>query len=450
MKLIAQDGNLSEGVLSEDDSQIFVAGPLVREGVFNGALQEYEDLAKDAPGLVGIKYIRGEHPTDNDGNLRPISPEDPVIGEVVDARPVKDKKLIWGTWRLNKKLLTETELESIKAGKPLTSSPGFYCQDEELKEPNIYIPTGDIYSRIEKGPRRWDHVASPKIPACKRCGPNHAQSQIGGKQMVEKEDPGGLKEPDFEIDHRRFIVQGIWSDEELKDMISKTLALDSMMVDKKTAMEKLLVQILAGLDAAPIRIQAEEKMDKEAMKLLAQSEEFKEVIGAVAAEKAAEAIKGPMEKLATAETTIAEQKAKIDALEADKVARDEEQKKSLAEQAAAKLEALKAEFKSWLKPGKEADADALFEKAKDNIFEFRFRFPDNFVAQSQQSTKFSPAGSTTAPGGGSEDKPATITREDGIIVQAESGAIDWDAMKIKSPDKLIEELGLIKKTNGGV
>lgn len=446
MKLIAQEGHLSAGVLSEDDNEIRVAGALVREGVFNGAFQEYDDLVRDAPGLVGIKFLRGEHPRDEAGNLRPLSPEDPVIGEIIDASPVDSNRLIWGIWRLQKKLLTENELESIRAGKPLTSSPGFFCNEEQLDHPQLYIPTGEIYSRVEKGPRKWDHVASPKIPACKRCGPNHAQSQEGGV-MAKEEDPGGLKEPDFEIDHRRFVVKGVWSDDELKKLITDTLAVDTMRVDKNAAMEKVLVQILAGLDAAPIRIQAEEKMDKEEMKLLAQSEEFKEVIGEVAAVKAAEALKEPLEKLSTAETTIADQRAKIEALEADKVARDEAAKKSLADQAAAKIEQLKAEFKSWLKPGKEADVDALFDQAKDNIFEFRFRNPGHFVAQSETPIKFSPAGAKTA-NSEEDSKTATIVREDGLIVQSETGAIDWGAMKIKSPEKLIEELGLIKKTGG--
>lgn len=448
MKLTAQESQLSSGILYENGEEIRVAGALVREGVFNGALQEFDDLARDAPGLVGIKYVRGEHPRDDAGNLRPLGPEDPVIGEIIDAKAEDHNRLIWGIWKLKKALLTQSEIDSIRAGKPLTSSPGFFCDEEILKEPKIYIPTGEVYNKIERGPRKWDHVASPKIPACKRCGPNHAQSQSNeGGAMTKEEDPGGLKEPDFEIDHRRFVVKGIWSDEELKKLITDTLAVDTMRVDKNAAMEKVLVQILAGLDAAPIRIQAEEKMDKEEMKLLAQSEEVKEVIGEVAAVKAAEALKEPLEKLATAETTIADQRAKIAALEADKVARDEAAKKSLADQAAAKVEQLKAEFKSWLKPGKEADVDTLFEQAKDNIFEFRFRNPAHFVAQSETPVKFSPAGSKTA---GSEitDTKATIIREDGMVVQADTGAIDWDAMKIKSPEKLIEEMGLIKKPGG--
>lgn len=441
-----QSGYSISGAVSESENQILAEGPLFREGVFNGGLQTFEDFKNDAPGLKGVKFIRGEHPTDEAGNLRPIQPGDPVIGEILDAWPLPDKKMLWGKWALDPKLLTQAELENLRAGKPIGTSPGFYCEEIKLGEPQIYIPTGEIYSRIEKGPRKWNHIASPKTPACKRCGINHAQSQqlhTGGSTLTGAEgDPGGqLKQPDFDIDHRKFVVQGVWSDDELKEMVTKTLALDPMQVDDRSAMRKLLVQILAGLDAAPIRIQShkEDQMDKEAIKLLVQSEEFKEVLATAAAEKTAEALKDPLAALETAKTTIAEQDAKIKALEAEKVAREEAATKLAADQAAAQEKGMFEQFKAWLLPGKEGEAEKLWETAKTNPWRFKIENPLLFVAQSQKDVKFTPAGSKTS---GSAQDEEIITRADGLKVHSDSGAIAWGSMNIKTPEKLAEELGL--------
>jgi hypothetical protein len=443
----AQSSYAFSGIVSESESQIIAEGPLFREGVFNGGLQEFSDFEKDVSGLKGVKFIRGEHPTDEAGNLRPIQPGDPVIGEILDAWPLPEKKMIWAKWGLDPKLLTQAELENIRAGKPVGTSPGFFCDETKLGSPQIYIPTGEIYSHIMKGPRRWDHIASPKKPACRKCGINHAQSQqnlhTGGSTLTGAEgDPGGqLKQPDFDIDHGKFVVQGVWSDDELKEMVTKVLALDPMQVDDRSAMRKLLVQILAGLDAAPIRIQSkqEDQMDKEQIKLLVQSEEFKEVVATAAAEKTAEALKDPLAALETAKTTIAEQAKTIDELKADKAAREEEKKNLEAEVVASREKSLFEQFKSWLKPGKAGEADKLWETAKTNPWQFRFENPKMFVAQSELPTRFTPAGNKTA---GSEGSEEIITRADGIKVHSDSGDIAWGAMNIKTPEKLAEELGL--------
>lgn len=66
-----QSGYSISGAVSESENQILAEGPLFREGVFNGGLQEFEDFKNDATGLKGVKFIRGEHPTDDSGNLRP-------------------------------------------------------------------------------------------------------------------------------------------------------------------------------------------------------------------------------------------------------------------------------------------------------------------------------------------------------------------------------------------
>lgn len=450
-QLIAKSLETPIGIVFEDEDHIHVAGPVFREGVFNGALQEFSDFEPDIPKLKGLKYVRGEHPKDDQGNFRPVQDTDDIIGSLIDAQAMPDKKLAWGIWDLNKKLLSAEEIEAIHQGKAVGTSPGYWCDEQKLGKPEIYAPTGEIYYKKEKGPRLFDHIASPKRPACKTCGPLHAQAK-GGDILAE-----GTEDKFPDICFKKFIVQGLWSDDELKKMIGETLALDPMKEDRQSAMQKLLTQILVGLDAAPLKIQSEVNMPDEKidLKLLVQSEEFKEVL----ATATAAAIKEPLAKLTEAETKLADQtklfeaqkaqleaqKVEVESLKAAEAKRVEEANKSLAEQAAAKIASLKEEFKSWLKPGKETEADALFEQAKGNIFEFRIRNPGHFVVQSETQARYSPTGSTKAEGGSA---PETITRPDGMIVKSDTGEFDWKAMGIKSPEDLMKELQIGQNKGG--
>ena len=244
------------------------------------------------------------------------------------------------------------------------------------------------------------------------------------------------------IDCSKFVVQGIWSDDELKKMIGETLSIDPMKQDIQTAMRKLLTQILLGLEAAPIRIQSQRKesgegMDKAELKLLLQSEEFKEIV----AETANLALKEPLEKLSAADALTKEQAGKIATLEADKAAREEAATKAATDKAAQEEAGLLAQFKSWLKPGKEAEADALFAGAKSNIWKFKLDNPGHFVTQAEEKKlRFAPSGSPIAGGAGDQLRQ----REDGMIVQGEgdSEKIAWSAMGIKSPEQLAKDLQL--------
>jgi hypothetical protein len=224
--------------------------------------------------------------------------------------------------------------------------------------------------------------------------------------------------------------------------------------DLQSAYRKLLTQILLGLDAAPLKIQSEESMKKEDLKLLVQSEEFKEVMAEATTAATAEALKEPLAKLGAAETTIKEQATKIETLtqeaatlKADKTARDEAAIKAANDATAAAEKSLEEKFLSWLKPGKEADAENLWATAKTNPWQFRLENPAHFVTQAEEQTRFKPAASTKV--GGSAESENT-TRPDGLIVKAD-GDVDWAAMGIKSPEILGKELQLkpFMKPEGG-
>lgn len=407
------------GIISEDDTSIVVEGPLFRDGVFNGSLQTFDDFLTDVDRMKGLPYVRGEHPRDAAGRLRPVNDNDDIIGTIIDARAVPDKKLILGTWKISKALLSQGELDGLHRGDPVGTSPGFWCDEVLENKPKVYIPTGELYYRTQVGPRIFDHVASPRMPACKKCGPFHAQHNKGGTQEMEKPNDGNQVASE-RMDVPKLIAQGLWSDEELKKLITDVLALDSMMVDKRSAMEKLLVQILAGLDAAPLKIQSQgSNMD---LKMLFQSQEFKDVMAATDA------------KIDQANVTIELQKKELDSLKSEKDARDA---------AAANEQAQKEKdlFISWLKPGSEARADELYKLAKDsgNLYKYRVENPDMFVAQSQQSIRFMPSGAEKVPGRSGSTRKA----ENGLIIHAETGDPAWDEMGIKSPERLGQELGLL-------
>jgi len=258
------------------------------------------------------------------------------------------------------------------------------------------------------------------MPACKKCGPFHAQQKgEGGKQEMGNPNDGKQVVSD-RIDVPKLIAQGLWTDEELKKLITDVLALDSMMVDKRSAMEKLLVQILAGLDAAPLKIQSQgSNMD---LKMILQSEEFKSAMATTNA------------KIDQANATIEQQKNELEILKSEKDARDA---------AAANEQAQKDKdlFSSWLKPGSEAKADELYKQAIDsgNMYKYRVEHPDLFVAQSQQPIRFMPFGAERVSG----KSGSTLKSENGLIVHAETGDPAWDEMGIKSPEKLGKELGLL-------
>jgi len=358
----------SEGVVFENDSEIHVLGVVMREGVYNGALQEYSDFVLDAPALVGTKLIRGDHPKSPDGEPRTMSlGEDTVIGEIIDVRPVPERRALMATWRLLKSQLTEDELAKIRSGTPIGTSLGYWCSSIDLDRP-MQHSSGAKFSRIERGPRVFDHVATPAKPACKDCGILFLNSEGGA--MTDKEVQAHIEAP-----------------EERKEMSDCSMTVkESQEVDMTQTTQT--DDLKAALEAvtAQLRTLSED----------------------LAALKAAEAARAEAEKVAAEEARRAEEQS------------------------------LKELFLSWLKPGNEAEAEQLWEKARENPWRFRFENPSLFVAMSED-VKYSPSGVSKVPL--TVQSEQRVQRDDGLVVKAATNEVDWESMGIKRPAQLAKELG---------
>lgn len=347
-------------VVLEDDNEIQVRGIVMREGVFNGALQLYDEFVNDVPFLIGTPVLAGDHPRDKDGRPRMLEAGDPVVGEIVSAEAVPEKRSIMATWRIQKDRTPPEILEKIQAGEPVGTSLGYWCNMIVLDNPAKFVSQeGTVsFTKIERGPRVFDHVATPKRPACHTCGMLHVHEErtvdnkIGGEVMSDVENMNEV---------------------------------NAVRHDVEQASQAAVSQ---PADAGP-QIQIQSLIDQ----IHVLSEEVERL-------KAAEA-------------------ARLDA------ARKNEE------------ESLRQMFLSWIKPGKETEADQLWEQAKPNPWRFRFEHPEYFVS-SPTSAGYSPVGSAVV---GRALEQERVHREDGLIVLADTGEVDWKAMGIKSPKELAKELG---------
>lgn len=128
----------------------------------------------------------------------------------------------------------------------------------------------------------------------------------------------------------------------------------------------------------------------------------------------------------------------VERLKAVEAARVEAERAAAEEARRAEEQSLREMFMSWLKPGKEAEAEQLWEKARENPWRFRIENPGFFVAMSE-NVRYSPTGASKVPL--STQSEQRVHREDGLIVLADTGEVDWKAMGIKSPKELAKELG---------
>lgn len=354
------------GVIEESGDEIIVRGIVMREGVYNGALQEYTDFVLDAPALVGTPVIRGEHPRDENGEPVSVDRDSPnVIGRIADVELRPDIRAIMAVFSLSKSRLTPDELEKIRRGEPIATSLGYWCNTIELAQHWKY--NGSLeFNRIERGPREFDHVATPMRPACKDCGILFLNSEGGA--MTEKEAQAHIEAP-----QKSDCSMTVKESQEV-DMTQTT-----QTDDLKAALEAVTAQL---------RTLSED----------------------LAALKAAEAAR----------------------MEAEKAAADEARK--------AEEQNLKSMFMSWLKPGKEAEAEQLWEKARENPWRFRIENPGLFVAMSED-VKYAPQGASKVPLSLTVQSEQRVQREDGLVVMAATNEVDWESMGIKSPAQLAKELG---------
>lgn len=360
----------SEGVVFESDSEIHVLGVVMREGVYNGALQEYSDFVLDAPALIGTKLIRGDHPRSPDGAPRALSPgEDTVIGEIIDVRPVPERRALMATWRLLKSQLTGEELERIRSGTPIGTSLGYWCSSIDLERPMKHS-SGARFTRIERGPREFDHVATPARPACRDCGILFLNSDSSGGAMTDINTQSNTQAPD----------SAPQDGGDCSTVVNGTGEASTAQTDAAT-------EIRAAIESM-------------AAQLRALSEDL-------ASLRAAEAARAEAERAAAEESR-----------------RREEQ-------------SMREMFMSWLKPGKESEAEQLWERARENPWRFRFENPGLFVGMSEE-VRYSPSGSSRVQLGAQSERRV---RDDGLVVNAATSEIDWESMGIKSPAQLARELG---------
>jgi hypothetical protein len=434
------------GIIKREDGAIYVSGVLQREGVFNSGLKLYEEFEESIPSMVGIDLLRGEHPIDDQGNFRPHNDKDDIIGVIIDAIKDPENKLAKGIFKLDESKLTADEIKQLEDGKGIGTSPGYWCDKVPLPEPKLW-EDGTPYSFIEKKQFRYDSFATPKNPACKKCG-MLINSNTGGDSIPKQRKPEEIKEASDKLKMEgepTFMVN-----QALDELMLQSEILDVLECgdDYQSGVKarKLLVQILKTIlgtpETSPLMAMSQHKpkeieMKEEDVKLMVNaaiekaSKHLKDEL--VQATKTNEAQKKTItdltvnakmtpeeaslkekiklmvneevapvkEALSTAEKTITAQATEITTLKTAEQTRIDEAKKATETATAAAEESNKKDFFAHLKPGiakTDEEKKTLWETIKSNVGGWIFANPDKMaLTGNSELPKYTPKGLPIVP-----------------------------------------------------
>lgn len=410
----------ASGILKRDGGFLYVAGVLQREGIYNGGLKTYESFEDSIPSMAGAVLIRGEHPQDPvTGEFIPHSEKDDIIGVISEAAKDPEHKLARGIFKLDESKLTPEEIKALEANQPIGTSPGYYCQKENLPEPKLWTD-GKPYTFKELGQFRYDHFACPAKPACRDCG-MLINSQIGDDGIAKIRKPEEIKEAMAKLKTEAepaFLVNQALDETALQNEILDILECpDEYKRGQKAS--TLLVQIMKILLAVP----------ENGLSVMSQNKKLEEHMGDEGKPAIDEA--GIMEKLklmvnaeitpvreelVKAQATIAEQatalttaKTELEAVKTSEAGRKASEIAAKTAADAAAEEGRKKSFMDKLKPGiakTEEEAKALWETVKTNVGDWILANPDKMVFSVNSSIphvlgkgeQYVPKGATIAPG----------------------------------------------------
>ena len=439
----------ASGILKREGGFLYVSGVLQRSGVFNGGLKTYESFEDSIPSMRGVQVLRGEHPVDPvTGEFIPHSEKDDIIGVIFEAVKDPEHKLARGIFKLDESKLTPEEIKAIEANQPIGTSPGYWCDKENLPEPKLWTD-GRPYTFIEKSGFKYDHFACPAKPACRDCG-MLINSQIGDDGITKIRKPEEIKEAMAKLKieaEPAFMVNQALDEVALQSEILDVLECQDEFESGKKA-KKLLVEILKTILVIPeetLSVMSQKKNKLEAD----MGDEGKPVLDEARLKEhlrlMINAELDPVKAdLVTAQATIAEQAKTITAAQTElatiKTAEEGRKDQAVAEKAVKDAEAeagRKKTFMEKLKPGiakTEEEAKALWESVKANVGDWILANPDKMVFSANSSIphvmgkgeQYVPKGATIAPGiSVNADNKDEYFRSMGITPASELGATLW-------------------------
>jgi hypothetical protein len=150
-------------IIYQDDKVTVVPCVLMAEGVQNNGLKQFEEFY-DPNGLEGALWFEGvpivrEHPPHH------VTHKTPKIGRIRNVEPDTENRRVKAEAVLFNARLTPTELKAIENGEMLGGSIGYWCEEEPLGEPQLWMD-GISYDHIERAPFFGDHFALTAEPAC--------------------------------------------------------------------------------------------------------------------------------------------------------------------------------------------------------------------------------------------------------------------------------------------
>lgn len=411
----------ASGILKREGGFIYVAGVLQREGIYNHGLKTYQSFEDSIPLMVGVDILHGEHPQDPvTGEFIPHSKEDDIIGVILEAVKDPENKLARGIYKLDESKLTPEEIRALEEGQPIGTSPGYWCDKENLPEPKLWTD-GKPYSFKELGQFRYDHFACPKKPACRDCG-MLINSEIGDDGITKIRTPEEIKEAVAKLKMETepaFMVNQALDEVALQSEILDILECTDDEFKQGFRAKKLLVQILKTILALPepngLSVMSQKNKVEDNM------EDKKPVIDeAGIMEKLRLMVNAELEPvkadLVKSQATIAEQATALTAaqteLEAIKTSEEGRKASEVAATTAADAaaeEGRKKTFMDKLKPGiakTEEEAKALWETVKADIGSWILANPEKMVFSANSAIphvlgkgeQYVPKGATIAPG----------------------------------------------------
>jgi hypothetical protein len=410
----------ANGIIERKDGFIYVAGIIQREGVYNSGLKLYAAFEDSIPLLKNLPVLRGEHPTDPvTGEFVPHSDSSDIIGTIAEAVKDPKNKLARGIYKLEEAKLTPIEISNLERGLPLGTSPGYWCNKESLTEPRIW-EDGKPYTFIEDGSFKYDHIATPKKPACRDCG-ILINSEIGDDGIAKVRTPGEILEAAAKLQTEgepAFLVNQALDEITLQNEILDILECPDEYAKGQKAC-KLLVQVLKVILAVPVETLS--VMSQKNKSLEDNMEEKKPVIDeAGIMDKLRLMVNAELEPvkadLVKSQATIAEQatalataKAELEAVKTAEAGRQADGVAAKTAADAAAEEGRKKTFMEKLKPGiakTEEEAKALWETVKADIGGWILSNPDKMVFSANSAIphvmgkgeQYVPKGATIAPG----------------------------------------------------
>lgn len=269
-------------IIYQDEKITVVPCVLMAEGVQNNGLKQFEEFY-DPNGLEGALWFEGvpivrEHPphhvthkTLKIGRIRNVEPD-------IEARRVKAEAVLFNS------CLTPDELKAIESGKPMGGSIGYWSEREPVAEPQIWTD-GIAYDHIEKAPFFGDHFALTAEPACPVgvCGfnvnSNHNDCNCPKKiteeiKLTTEPEPGSAAEKQPVIDEKEQTGDPKPPEGNAQTKQPEGIATEDIpgsVLESKTVME-MNSKILDSINALSVKIDSQNK-EIEALKADKQARE---------------------------------------------------------------------------------------------------------------------------------------------------------------------------------